>query len=322
MRATRRPTLKPVPPPKPPAPPKKKPAAKKPDNTTRKISAQRRLRPFLRRAVAALILLCIIGFAGAIRWAWQEGWFGQVSVSVENTFEARLAELSFALGLELKHIEIEGHRFVTKETILNELNLKPDAHYAMLTLSGEEIAAKLSDIQFIRNVAVEKHFPDTIVLHITEREPVAIWQYQGELSLIDVEGVILQQGNVEQFWKLPVLVGQDAVFHAKTLLDFLISEEKLFEKVTSMTLIGSRRWDIRFENGKVAMLPEDHPEKAWAQLAELEKNQQLLEKQIKIIDLRVPGQVYILPIPPTLPEEGSSAAPAEALETPDVNEKE
>lgn len=314
MRATRRPTLKPVPPPKPLAGPKKKPAAKKPDNTTRKISVQRRLRPFLRRAAAATILLMIIGAAGCVRWAWKEGMFGKFSETIENTFDARLAELSFSLGLELKHIDIQGHHFVTKDDILKALNLSPDAHYAMLTLSGEEIAEKLSSIEFIRSVAVEKHFPDTIVLHITEREPVAIWQYQGELSLIDVDGVILQQGNVGQFWKLPVLVGQDAVFHAKTLLDFLITEPELFQKVTSMTLIGSRRWDIRFESGKVVMLPEDHPEKAWAQLATLNKNQQLFEKQIKIIDLRVPGQVYILPLPSTLPGDDGAVGAGEAKE--------
>jgi cell division protein FtsQ len=92
------------------------------------------------------------------------------------------------------------------------------------------------------------------------------------------------------------MVGEDAVFHAKGLFDFLVSEPILFEQVSAMSLVHDRRWDILLKNGIIVKLPETAPEKAWATLAQLNLQHQLLEKQIKTIDLRLPDKLYILPI--------------------------
>lgn len=289
----------------------KKPAAKKRKDSSKSLSAKRRIRPIVRRLVASLAALAVLLAVGSITWAVKDGLFTKAGDAMVAAWHARLDELSVKFGLTLKEVEIDGHHYVSRETILEALAISPEHQYGMLTLSGEALSERLKSIEFIRSVSVEKHFPDKITLHIEERQPVAIWQHQGNLSLIDAEGVVLRENDVGQFWKLPVLVGRDAVFHAKGLLEFLVAEPELFSHVASMTQVSSRRWDIQMENGTLIRLPEDQPGAAWATLAKLEKEQQLLEKQIKIIDLRLPEKVYILPLPPALPGDDGKV-----LETP------
>lgn len=325
MRA-RRPTVKQAAPATPPAAKKKR---KKTQSASKKIGTQRRLRQHLRKAAFGLAVLFALALVGGTIWAVRDGFFGRTANAVSTGWTNQLERLSVSLGLVLKEIRIEGIHYVNREVIMDALALSPDRHYAMLTLSGTELAGRLKSIEFIRHASVEKSFPDTIVIRVTERNPVAIWQHQGMLSLIDEEGVVLKERDVGAFWKLPVLVGQDAVFYAKPLLAFLTTQPELFKQVAAMTHVSGRRWDIVMQNGTIIRLPEENPAEAWTTLSRLENEQQLLEKQIKIIDLRLPEKVYILPLPPTLPgDEGKDLAlpatppPADTAEEPkDAKEK-
>lgn len=320
MRA-RRPTVKQAAPATPPAAKKKR---KKAQSASKKIGTQRRIRQHLRKAAFGLMLLLVLALIGGTVWAVRDGFFVRSYDATRAACTNQLERLSFSLGLTLKEIRIEGIHYVNREVIMDALALSPDTHYAMLTLSGAELAGRLKSIEFIRHASVEKSFPDTIVIRVTERDPVAIWQHQGMLSLIDEEGVVLKERDVGAFWKLPMLVGQDAVFHAKTLLAFLTTQPKLFEQVAAMTHVSGRRWDIVMQNGTTIRLPEESPDTAWATLASLENEQQLLEKQIKIIDLRLPEKVYILPLPPQLPDDDGKAiaSPAPATEATEEQKEE
>lgn len=279
-----------------PVPAKAKRVRTKKAPSVRKISEQRRRRPIVRRLLLATALLAILVMVGGVVWMWQQGYVHQAWRGATATTILWVDRFSFAVGLELKHVKIEGHRVVSKEQILSASGLKSDQRYSLLRLSGDVLRERLEAIEFIRRVEVQKQFPDTVLLRITEREPIAIWQYKGAFRLLDSEGVVLNVPARGTFGRLPVMVGEDAVFHAKTLFDFLISEPVLFGKVRAMTLVHGRRWDIQLQGGVVVKLPETHPEQAWATLARLNQQYQLLEKQIKIIDLRLPEKLYILPL--------------------------
>jgi cell division protein FtsQ len=55
-------------------------------------------------------------------------------------------------------------------------------------------------------------------------------------------------------------------------------------------------------------LPEESPEVAWSRLADLQKQYGLLEKDVRIIDLRLPDQVVVRQAHPGAP--GDSNAPS------------
>lgn len=272
--------------------------------SSKKIREARRRRPIIKKLAIGFGVFLFFAFCGLSFWVWRQGYL----THVETTTASAVDRFSFATGLELKQIKVEGHRFVSKEQILNATGLDKHHHYSLLRLSGNTLKERIENIEFIKTVTIEKRFPDTILLRVTERQPIALWQHRGEIKLLDADGVALKlPKSAGAFAALPVVVGEDALFHAKALFEFLIGEPILFEKVQAMTLVHGRRWDVLLKNGVVIKLPETKPERAWATLARLEQQDQLLEKQIKNIDLRVAGKLYILPIKAAESEKKSSA---------------
>lgn len=276
---------------------KAKPEKPRKAPSSQKILKARKRRPFIKKLIIISSVVLALLLSGAGYWVWKQGYIHQAWRGVENTIGRAVDGFSFAAGIELKHIKMEGHRVVTKQQILEATGLDYDKRYSLLRLSGDDIKEHVEAIEFIKRVEVQKQFPDTILIRISERAPVAFWQNNGEVRLIDSEGVVLNTDKMKLFAGLPVMVGEDAVFHAKGLFDFLVSEPILFEQVSAMSLVHDRRWDILLKNGVIVKLPETAPEKAWATLAQLNLQHQLLEKQIKTIDLRLPDKLYILPIP-------------------------
>ena len=67
-------------------------------------------------------------------------------------------------------------------------------------------------------------------------------------------------------------------------------------------LIGERRWNLKSNSGIDVRLPQDNPQEALKTLAEMERQNRILEKDILAIDLRVPGKMEVL-----LTEEGAAA---------------
>lgn len=279
-----------------PANKKAKPEKPRKAPSSQKILKARKRRPLLKKIIIISSILFVLLLSGAGYWVWKQGYIHQAWRGVENTIEKAVDDVSFAFGIELKHIKMEGHRVITKQQILQATGLDNNKRYSLLGLSGDDIKENMEAIEFIKRVEVQKQFPDTILIRISERAPVAFWQHDGEVRLVDSEGVVLNTPKMKLFAGLPVMVGEDAVFHAKGLFDFLVSEPVLFKQVSAMSLVQDRRWDILLKNGIIVKLPEKAPEKAWATLAQLNQQHQLLDKPIKTIDLRVPDKLYILPI--------------------------
>jgi cell division protein FtsQ len=84
-----------------------------------------------------------------------------------------------------------------------------------------------------------------------------------------------------------VLVGADAPRHAEALFALLSSEPALFERVVAATWVGDRRWDLRLDNQVDVMLPEQDPQTAWRLLAAKAREEALLERAIRAVDLRL-----------------------------------
>ena len=71
------------------------------------------------------------------------------------------------------------------------------------------------------------------------------------------------------------------------------SEPELRERVTSAVLVAGRRWNVQIEGRIDVRLPEDDAAAAWAQLAEIERRQGLLSRDVVVIDLRLPDRLVV-----------------------------
>ena len=93
-------------------------------------------------------------------------------------------------------------------------------------------------------------------MKIVERRPMALWQREKKLSLIDDEGVLITSQELRRFAHLLVVVGKNAPAHAASLIEILAKEPNLKKRVTAAVRVGDRRWNVQMDNGIYVRLPE------------------------------------------------------------------
>jgi cell division protein FtsQ len=88
-------------------------------------------------------------------------------------------------------------------------------------------------------------------------------------------------------------VGAGAATRAKEFLALLDRHPDLRETVRASVLIGERRWNLRLKNGVNVRLPEAGVARALDQLAALDREKNLLARDISLVDLRLPDRVTL-----------------------------
>jgi cell division protein FtsQ len=145
----------------------------------------------------------------------------------------------------------------------------------------------------VRRASVERQLPGTLYIRLVEREPMALWQEQGVIRVIDRDGEVISGIEPRRFAHLPLVVGADAPAHAEKLIAVMNSEPELRERVTAAVRVGGRRWNVQIEGHIDVRLPENDTAAAWSQLARIERQQGLLSRDVIIIDLRLPDRLVV-----------------------------
>lgn len=209
-------------------------------------------------------------------------------------YTEKFVDFSGSVGLSVEKINIMGNRNVSNEQILEVLGL--NIGDPLLSVSLENSKKTLESVGWIKNAKLERQLPSTINIIIEEKRPFAIWQNRGSVSLIDNEGNKISTNNMSAYKNLVIVVGEDANFHVKNLFTILSRSEEVFKKISAIIRIGGRRWNIRLNNGIEIKLPEDGIKQAWDRLMDVNKSDNLLERDIKLVDLRLPDKLFIEPL--------------------------
>jgi len=232
-------------------------------------------------------------------WLWLDGWYGRQIAAVGDG----LYSASAGAGLSVEDVLVEGRNRTKGEAILAALGLTRGA--PILAFDPHAARARLETLPWVRTATVERRLPDTVFLRLNEREPMALWQYEGKLAVIDRDGRVIPGAKATAFAKLPLLVGEDASDNASALLAVLDSEPELRAQVTAAIRVQGRRWNIRLENGIDVRLPETDTAAAWAELARLQRSHEVLQRDVVTIDLRLPDRLVVRTAPgAVLPGQG------------------
>ncbi len=173
------------------------------------------------------------------------------------------------------------------------------------------IRSRLLRFGWVKDARVLRRLPDTLVIDIVERKPAALWQSQGQLALIDSEGVVLDRVPVDRMPDLPLLIGAGANSQEQELADLMKEVPTLRPQLASATWVGGRRWDLNFQSGETVALPEgyDSARVALMKFARHDKESGLLGRGMVRFDLRVPGKMIVrLPHPLEPPKPASAQA--------------
>jgi cell division protein FtsQ len=173
------------------------------------------------------------------------------------------------------------------------------------------IRNRLLQFGWVKDARVSRRLPDTLVIDIVERTPTALWQNQGQLALIDNEGVVLDRVPIDKMPDLPLLIGGGANGKAEKLAQLMDSVPTLKPQLASATWVGGRRWDLNFQSGEALALPEGEgaARAALVKFAKLDKSSGLLGRGVVRFDLRIPGKMVVRL--PRAPGEPIAPAPQE-----------
>lgn len=237
--------------------------------------------------IAGSVGAVCVGLVAAAWILWPTEWIAaQEQALIDETMQA-----SASMGLTVERVMVEGRHDTPPELLISTIEVT--AGDPILAVDPEALRLRLEDLPWIHSATVERRLPGEIRLTIVEREPIALWQRDGRYHLIDRYGDSLPITETGKYTGMIVLTGEDAPAQAQALLDLLALEPELATRVVAAQRVGARRWNLQFDNGVDVRLPEEEPAAAWHALAAMEREQGLIDRDLVMIDMRVPDRLIV-----------------------------
>ncbi len=208
-----------------------------------------------------------------------------------STMKHKMLLASADAGFRVANVYIEGRRHTDAQSLKAIVNVqKGDPLFSFDVAKAQELMQQLS---WVKAAEVKRALPDTIFVRLVERQPYALWQRHGRLSVIDEEGAILTDQRAPEFAHLMILVGEGVPLQAKSFLTMLQAEPSIYSQTEAATLVSERRWDLTLKNGMSVKLPEHDMGLALSRLVKAQSEEKLLEKDIAGVDLREPERLIV-----------------------------
>ena len=199
-------------------------------------------------------------------------------VSLREKFEARPE-------FQVRLVAIEGATTELADAVRAKLNLAlPQSSFDIDLDAARERAESLDAV---KTAELRVRSGGVLQVVITERQPVAVWRMPEGLTLIDesghrVAGLAARSDRPD----LPLIAGDGADTAVPEALDILAAAAPLVPQLRGMTRMGDRRWDLVLDRNQRIMLPAENPVRAIEGLIALDAAQNLLAREVLVVDLR------------------------------------
>ena len=227
-------------------------------------------------------------------------------------------------------VQVTGNQFVSREEVANALGLPLHAGRGpgikVFRLSLEAERKQVEAIAWVRSAALTRILPNRLLVHVTERTPVAFANAGGQVGLVDSDGVLLDKPESASF-DFPVITGLDSnasLDECRTRIalyqDFMrqlgeeishsgwmVSEADLADGDDLKALLVQGRETLRVHFGHENFLEHFHT--FLALLPELRKSNAPLDS----VDLRYRNQVVVNPQGRTQPPPAGGAKASQTL---------
>src|SRR5229473_8240312 len=196
-----------------------------------------------------------------------------------------------ATGFRVVSIALAGNHHVSREEVLAAAGVTGTT--SLLFLDVDQTRERLKTNPWIADATVLKLYPGELQIGVKEREAFALWQKDGHVSVVADDGTVLEPYVAPRLIQLPLVVGQGAETRAKDFLALLDRYPGLRDFVQASVLVGERRWNLRLKNGIDVLLPESETAAALERLVALDRDNNLITRDIAAIDLRLPALVTV-----------------------------
>lgn len=255
--------------------------------------------PWLRRFGIALGVLVTVIWLGA--------WFFLTDADTRTAewIKNKTMQASVDMGFSVQEVLLEGRINTDAQVVDALINIRQGD--PLFSFDPDEAKKLIERISWVKAAHVERRLPSTIYIELEERQPLALWQQDQKLKLLDTDGKVITDQGLDKFMNLLVVTGKEAPEHTAELIRNLQAEELLVEHVRSARWTGNRRWDLTLDTGTIVKLPEEDIGLALRRLVRTEEDDKILSKDLRSIDLREDDRIVVRTKPGALQEYKAKA---------------
>ncbi|MEO1920313.1 MAG: cell division protein FtsQ [Sphingomonadales bacterium CG12_big_fil_rev_8_21_14_0_65_65_10] len=232
---------------------------------------------------AALII------AGGLALAWTVA----VAAGVPTMARHQVAVIAHDAGFEVIRVDVRGTDNLNERRVYDRvLDLE---QRALPLVDLDMLREDLLTLPWVEDARVSRQLPDTLVVDIVEREPVAVLRKADRLVLVDSEGRELDVVSRKEAEDYLILAGAGSAERIQSLERLLQSAPALRPQIAEAEWIGNRRWNVHFKTGQVLALPEGERSASTAliEFAQLDGRNRLLGGKATSFDMRNPPRIYL-----------------------------
>ncbi|MBU2992938.1 cell division protein FtsQ/DivIB [Octadecabacter sp. 1_MG-2023] len=161
-------------------------------------------------------------------------------------------------------------------------------------LDLEEMRQTVAALPAVADATLRVRPGGILQVGVTQRQPVAVFRGPDGLKLIDVEGVLIQAivARADRS-DLPLITGDGARDFLSEGLEIYRVAGPLLPRMRGVVRMGERRWDVILESGQRILLPNADPVIAFERVVALNQAQDLLERDVAVVDMRNPTRPTI-----------------------------
>jgi cell division protein FtsQ len=235
----------------------------------------------------------ICGAAMLTLAAWMGGSLGVFGKNFGNGIDV----IFRSAGLSIKKINVVGLDPLVEEKAREVAGVHVGGN--ILTADPYSIKQRVEKLEAVSGVKVHRFWPDQITIIADPREPIALWQGEGdEWRVIDQRGRTFAEADPQKYLHLPRIVGHDAASSVATLVTAMAEYPDLAARMETAYRVGGRRWDVKFRDGADVVFPEDAKlVEALGALNLMQARSRVLDLPVTRIDARHPERFALRPTP-------------------------
>ncbi|MFT5744224.1 MAG: cell division protein FtsQ [Paracoccaceae bacterium] len=154
-------------------------------------------------------------------------------------------------------------------------------------LNLEEMRQTVEALNAVGDATLRVRPGGILQVDIVQRVPVAVWRQSDGLRLIDADGHIVAPLHYRgDRADLPLVAGDGAREDLAEGLALYHAAGPLAPRMRGVVRMGERRWDIVLDRDQRILLPTDDPVSAFERVVALAQAQDMLERDVVIVDMR------------------------------------
>ena len=254
-------------------------------------TAQVRAASYTRQAAMRMFFtICLFVLFVLFLGLWLGGFMPNVREGGAKFTKARLMSMGFVVD----NVDVIGEGRIREDEVRTALGIYPGDYLFEADMRAAQI--RVERLSWVDDAMVRRLWPNRYVVHILERQPVALWQQDGEISVVDAEGRIIEAAASQNFHDLPLIVGKSAAAQSQPIYDALTLAPSLAAHVEAIIHVGERRWNIALTGDRpLILLPEHDMHKALIRLETYHQSHGILDLDLQQIDLRIPHRMIVRP---------------------------